>query len=106
MGEVGLAPNITKTQIMPPGARKIVLGLLVDGEVPKLSREFRSKLRMHLYYLKHSDVGPVSHAENRGFESVFGLKNHIEGLIAYAGQIDPKYAALCNNQMEKINWPF
>lgn len=106
MGKIGLTPNVTKTQIIPPGARKIVLGLLVDGKKPKLSREFRSKLRMHFYYMKRSDIGPSLHAQNRGFESVLGLKNHIEGLIAYAGQIDPNYASLCTNQMSKINWPF
>jgi RNA-directed DNA polymerase len=93
MGEIGLSPNITKTQIIPPGARKIVLGLLVDGDVPKLSREFRSKLRMHFFYMNRADIGPVLHAKNRGFDSVMGLKNHIEGLIAYSRQIDPIYAS-------------
>lgn len=105
MGEIGLSPNITKTQIIPPGARKIVLGLLVDGDVPKLSREFRSKLRMHFFYAMRADIGPSLHAKNRGFDSVMGLKNHIEGLIAYAGQIDPIYAASCTAQMENIDWP-
>lgn len=105
MMKIGLAPNITKTQIIPPGARKIVLGLLVDGEAPKLSRAFRSKLRMHFYYLKHVDIGPPLHAKNRGFESVMGLKNHIQGLIAYARQIDPAYASSCTDQMNGIDWP-
>ncbi|MFT5104363.1 MAG: RNA-directed DNA polymerase [Candidatus Latescibacterota bacterium] len=105
MGEIGLSPNITKTQIIPPGARKIVLGLLVDGDVPKLSREFRSKLRMHFFYMNRADIGPVLHAKNRGFDSVMGLKNHIEGLIAYSRQIDPIYASSCIAQMKSIDWP-
>ncbi len=105
MGKIGLSPNITKTQIIPPGARKLVLGLLVDGGTPKLSREFRSKLRMHFFYMNRSDIGPALHAKNRGFESVMGLKNHIEGLIAYAGQVDPKYGSSCATQMESIDWP-
>jgi hypothetical protein len=105
MMKIGLAPNITKTQIIPAGARKIVLGLLVDGEVPKLSRAFRSKLRMHFYYLKHADIGPPLHAKNRGFESVMGLKNHIQGLIAYARQVDPAYASSCTDQMNGTVWP-
>ena len=105
MGKIGLSPNITKTQIIPPGARKIVLGLLVDGDKPKLSREFRSKLRMHFFYTMRADIGPSLHAKNRGFDSVLGLKNHIEGLIAYAGQIDPKYANSCTVKMKSISWP-
>ncbi|MCM2286890.1 MAG: reverse transcriptase family protein [Desulfobacula sp.] len=105
MREIGLAPNITKTQIITPGARKIVLGLLVDGGTPKLSREFRSKLRMHFYYLKHVNIGPALHAKNREFDSVLGLKNHIEGLISYAKQIDPEYASHCYEQINSIEWP-
>ena len=105
MMKIGLTPNITKTQIITPGARKVVLGLLVDGEAPRLSRAFRSKLRMHFYYLKHPSIGPALHAKNRGFESVMGLKNHMQGLIAYAGQIDPEYASSCTNQMNSIEWP-
>ncbi|TQV71406.1 RNA-directed DNA polymerase [Aliikangiella marina] len=106
MNAIGLKPNLTKTQIVPPGARKIVLGLLVDGNSPKLSREFRAKLRMHFHFLCRSDIGPAKHAERRGFESVMGLKNHIQGLIAYARQIDPTYASSCDEHMDNINWPF
>ena len=102
---VGLTPNIAKTQIITPGAKKVVLGLLVDGQKPKLSREFRSKLRMHIYYLKHPDIGPALHANNRGFSSVIGMKNHIYGLVAYARQVDPEYASLCAEQMMDICWP-
>lgn len=105
MNKIGLLPNITKTQVVPPGGRKIVLGLLVDGEIPKLSRHFRSKLRMHFYYLKRKDIGPSFHARTRGFDSVMGLKNHLKGLIAYAGQIDSVFAASCTAQMEEVKWP-
>lgn len=105
MRKIGLEPNLTKTQVLPPGARKIVLGLLVDSERPRLSREFRSKMRMHLYFMTHSDVGPALHASKRGFESVLGLKNHIEGLITYARQIDAAYASTCSQQMLNIDWP-
>lgn len=34
MGSYGLSPNTTKTNVVPPGARKLVLGLLVDGGAP------------------------------------------------------------------------
>ncbi|MBL4781599.1 MAG: hypothetical protein JKX92_05100 [Porticoccaceae bacterium] len=105
MRNIGLRPNITKTQILPPGARKIVLGLLVDGDKPRLSRDFRSKMRMHLYYMMREDIGPVLHAKNRGFESVIGLRNHIQGLIAYAKQVDESYGLVCACKFETIKWP-
>jgi len=48
MRRVGLSPNTSKAHVSPPGARKIVLGLLVDGEVPRLPRDFKAKMRQHL----------------------------------------------------------
>lgn len=104
MKEEGFRPNISKTRIHSPGARKLVLGLLVDGDTPKLTREFRSKVRMHLYYMNRTDIGPALHAKNRGFDSVMGLKNHVEGLINYAHQVQPKLGARWRAEFNKIAW--
>lgn len=101
----GLSPNRAKTAIVSPGARKIVLGLLVDGTRPRLSREFRSRLRMHLYFVAHPDHGPAQHAKMRGFASVEGLRQHLLGLIAFAGQIDAVFADWCRAKMRRANWP-
>ena len=100
----GLAPNRAKTQIVPPGARKIVLGLLVDGESPRLCREFKSKLRMHLYYLNHSMIGPGGHAESRGFDSIIGLRAHVLGLIAHARLVEPDYGEARLGEFNNIAW--
>ena len=105
MGEFGLSPNATKTRILTPGARKIVLGLLVDGERPKLPRDFKSTMRQHLYYLLHPNVGPVEHARNRGFSSVVGMKNHLFGLASFAAQIDKAYGDDCLSKLKKAPWP-
>ncbi|WP_157220415.1 reverse transcriptase family protein [Flavisphingomonas formosensis] len=37
-----------KINIVPPGGRKVVLGLLVDRSVPRLSRELRNRLEDHV----------------------------------------------------------
>jgi RNA-directed DNA polymerase len=95
MGRIGLSPNLTKTQVLPPGARKIMLGLLVDGKIPRLTREFRACLRQHIYFLTHPDIGPARHAGRRQFASVMGLRNHVYGLISYARMIDPAFADQC-----------
>lgn len=105
LGSHGLNPNTAKTVIAPPGARKVVLGLLVDDKRPKLSRDFRSMMRMHLHYLLREDVGPIAHAKQRGFSSVEGLRQHLLGLISYAGQVDTAYAASCRFQLNGIVWP-
>ncbi len=101
----GFEPNLTKTKIISPGARKIVLGLLVDGEKPCLTKKYRDNIRQHLHYMNRSDIGPVKHARNRGFISVYGLRNHVQGLIAHADQIDPQFASKVWVQFNKVNWP-
>jgi RNA-directed DNA polymerase len=105
LGRFGLEPNLAKTQVIPPRARKVVLGLLADQEAPRLSREFKSKMRMHLHYLEREDVGPVKHAQRRGFSAVAGLRNHLLGLAAYAGQIEPGYAAELRQRLMAVRWP-
>ena len=98
IGKAGFAPNEAKTSIAPPGARKVVLGLLVDGDEPRLSREFKAKLRQHLYYLEK--YGSAAHAERQGNATVFGLHRHVLGLIQHARQIERKYG---DEQLGRFN---
>jgi RNA-directed DNA polymerase len=105
MGKYGLSPNATKTKIITPGARKIVLGLLVDGPKPKLLRTFKAMMRQHLYYLKNPEIGVVSHAKRRGFTSVAGLRNHLFGLAHFATQIEPTYGRKCLAELQNVDWP-
>jgi RNA-directed DNA polymerase len=105
LGRFGFAPNVAKTQIVPPRARKVVIGLLVDEATPRLPRDFKEKMRMHLYYLERSDVGPARHAARRGFTAVAGLRNHLYGLAAYARQIEPSYGAPLRKSLDAVAWP-
>ncbi len=98
----GVRPNPQKAKIIPPGARKIVLGLLVDTNKVRLSRSFRRKLECHFY---HCNKDPLAHATSRGFNSIIGLKNYIKGLIAYAEQVDSDYVSKLRNEYGNINWP-
>ena len=101
---VGLRPQERKTVVVPPGARKIVLGLLVDGDQPRLTREFRSDLRQHFYYLEK--FGPVEHARARQFDTVFGMYNHIRGLVDFARMVDRAYGDALFERLQAVDWPF
>lgn len=105
MAEFGLSPNLAKTRLLSPGARKIVLGLLVDGTEPRLPREFRNLMRQHLYYLRHPQFGPVKHATKKGFASSRGFRNHIYGLAMFARQIEPAYGSACLAALNGVDWP-
>ena len=103
LSRAGYRPNARKSTIVPPSARKLVLGLTVDGAEPGLTKEFKDRIRQHLYFLEK--LGPVDHAFNRKFDSIWGMKAHIKGLIDFAKMIEPKYAVLCRERFQKIDWP-
>lgn len=92
-----------KTTVIPPGAKKIVLGLNVDGDKPKLRKEIKDVLRMHMHYL--IKYGPKNHAEKRKFDTIWGMKCHIRGLIDYANMIEPSYAKTLLKDFETVDWP-
>lgn len=105
LGDHGFAPNLAKTQIIPPRARKIVLGLLVDGDRPRLQREFKARIRQHLYYLTNRKFGPAKHAKAQGNATIYGLRNHIKGLLAFAHGVDPEYARRQTELFNRVVWP-
>jgi RNA-directed DNA polymerase len=98
----GLLPHNEKTRISPPGARKVVLGLLVDGTHPRLQREFKQRLLMHAYYM--NKYGPANHAAARGFRSLWSLRRHVSGLLAYAKQVEPHFGADAERKLSSIDW--
>lgn len=100
-----LRPNIAKTTVVPPSARKIVLGLSVEEGTPRLARHFKDLLRQHIHYLTHPEVGPIKHAAARKFASVVGLRHHVGGLLSYAGQIEPDWTAKQRMRFLEVDWP-
>ncbi|RDI97319.1 RNA-directed DNA polymerase [Dyella solisilvae] len=105
MRAFGLSPNATKTAISPPGARKLLLGLLVDTDRPKLTREFRAKLRQHVFFLQSPKAGPVKHARHLGFQSLIGFRHHIHGLVNYAYEIEPAFGERYKEALKAVEWP-
>ena len=53
----------------------------------------------------HEDIGPLKHAERRGFSAVVGMRNHLMGLAAYANQIEPDYGKDIKMRLERVKWP-
>jgi RNA-directed DNA polymerase len=100
----GLICNESKTAVIPPGARKIMLGVLIDRFRPKLTRAFRNNIETHLYALSNPKIGAAAHLRSRGFSSVIGMRRHIVGLIAFAKQVDAPYAQKLNSTFDVIDW--
>ncbi len=100
----GFRLNHRKTTIRGPGSRRIVLGMLVDGKEPRLAREYKDMIRLHLHYLTRADFGPSRHATARR-TSVSGIFHHVRGLIAWAEIVEPKFGEAALKKFEAIGWP-
>lgn len=100
----GFRPNHQKTSIRGPGSRRIVLGMLVDSERPRLAREFKDMIKLHLYYLKSPSHGPSLHASARK-TSVSGIFHHVRGLISWAEIVEPEYGKRALTEFESVSWP-
>jgi RNA-directed DNA polymerase len=100
--KAGFRPNSKKTRIIRPGVRKIVTGLIVNGKAPTLSKSFKDRVRAHLYFVKTK--GAAEHCENQGFSSILSFKEHLWGLIIYAGSIDGRFGEKCKSKYAEIEW--
>lgn len=85
-----------KTHVSPPGARKVVLGLLVDGDHPRLTRETRASIRQHIHSIGRH---PELHRGRRNFSSVWALIQHVRGLVGFAASVQPALGEKYNAQL-------
>ena len=87
-----------KISIVPPGGRKVVLGLLVDRAQPRLTPEFRQRAADHVRGIEK--FGIAAHAKVRGFDAVTGMVEHIAGVIRFAGHVEPAFADPLRQRLE------
>ena len=86
--ESGFRENSKKCHIAGPGAKKLVLGLLVDGNRPRLSRATHKRIERLLYGVMQN--GFASAAAFNRFDSAYGFHNHLCGLVAFVKDVDQK----------------
>lgn len=96
----GFRTNPSKFSVCGPGSRKIVLGLLVDGDRPRLSKWTRHRIDRLLYSV--NKFGWEKVAEFYKFDSLYGFFNHLRGLIAYAKDADPMHGDQYRTRFEEL----
>jgi RNA-directed DNA polymerase len=104
LNAAGFRYNRRKTQIRGPGARRIVLGMLVDRDELRLPKEAKSELEQHLYFLTSPSHGPSKHALARG-TSLSTLFHHVHGKIKWAQTVEPNFGDECETRFASIVWP-
>ncbi|WP_331280044.1 reverse transcriptase family protein [Arthrobacter sp. UNC362MFTsu5.1] len=88
----GLALHAQKTKIIPPGSRKIVLGMLISDDGVGILPEHRRMVDLYIHAV--SKYGPVDYSVKRRFDSVLSFINHVEGWLAYLSHIDRPWTKL------------
>ncbi|MGH3997625.1 MAG: reverse transcriptase family protein [Pseudonocardiaceae bacterium] len=86
LADRGFRLNDRKTYVARPGARRSVLGVLVDGPTPRLPREYKRKVDLHLRGV--GAFGLAEHADHRGFDSEDELDAQVTGLLSYARMVE------------------
>jgi RNA-directed DNA polymerase len=86
----GLRLHRRKTIVVPPGARKIVLGLIVLEDRVALPAVFKRRLETHVRGVHK--FGIVQHARHRHFRSVLSMVAHVDGCISFAESVDKSFA--------------
>lgn len=104
LNDSGFRHNQRKTVIRGPGTRRIVLGMLVDGPLPRLQSTYKDMIRLHLHYLSSPAYGPAKHAlaHKTGVSSLY---HHVRGLIGWAQQVEPAFGQQALEQFVSVDWP-
>ena len=94
--------NSDKTRVIPPGCRKIITGIVIDSGKTTIPKELRDRIRMHLYYANKNGI--PEHCKEKGFRSVIGFRNHLNGLITYVGSINPPQGSKFKAEFSQLPW--
>ncbi|WP_282205995.1 reverse transcriptase family protein [Kitasatospora fiedleri] len=89
-----------KTRIVPPGQRKLVLGLLVDGDRLRIPIPTRKRIEGHIRGV--ATFGLVAHVEHAAFSSLGGFVRHVDGLLRYARGVDRDWSEPLARRWEEI----
>lgn len=92
--------NPRKLRIAGPGSKKLVLGLLVDGDSPRITKETYRRIDRLLYGALQN--GFESAAAYNKFDSAYGFHNHLSGLIAFVKDVDAKRWIEFTDRMQDI----
>lgn len=92
--------NDKKTRVAGPGSKKLVLGLLVDGDRPRISKETYKRIDRHLHATLKYGLAEV--AAHEKFDSPYGFYNHLAGLISFVKDVDRERWSEFNERFSRV----
>lgn len=82
--------NAKKTYVARPGARRSVLGILVDSPTPRLTRDYKRRITNHVRGA--AAFGIEQHRDHQKFKDLAALDAHVTGLLSFAHIVEPGWA--------------
>lgn len=92
--------NKGKTSISRQGARKQVLGLIVNNDTPRLPKDKKKKIDTFLYAI--NKFGWESATEHYGFKDSLGFLHHLDGTIVYAEHVERELGIKYRNRLNEL----
>ncbi|MGW0288918.1 RNA-directed DNA polymerase [Streptomyces tuirus] len=87
---LGMKLNTKKTYVARLGARRSMLGILVDGPTPRLTREYKRRITKHVRGV--ASFGIEQHRRHQKFKDLTELDAHVTGLLSFAHMVEPSWA--------------
>ena len=85
----GYSLHEQKSRIVPPGARKVVLGMLIHDDRVRALPERRRRVDAYIHGVRQ--YGLLSYSMRVGFDSGPAFINHVDGWLSYLGHIEPDW---------------
>ena len=98
LAQAGFQAHRKKTRVVPPGARHVVLGLLVGSDRVRLLPGFKRRIEMHVRGVRR--FGLAAHAAHRRFDSMLAMINHIDGCLAFADSVEEAFGSALRAEWE------
>lgn len=96
----GFGVQWRKTQLLRPGAPRIVTGVSVQGEVLHLPRAFKDSLRQALHHL--AQQGLEGHCAHRQIEDPQRYLARLQGQLTYLQSVEPQRGARMLAQFDQM----
>jgi len=92
--------NTAKTKISPPGARKVIMGILVDSSKLRVAKGYKQKIKQTLWAIEK--YGWKAQKKELKFKSILKFQAHLLGKIKYIKQIEPDLGDSLLNQFASL----
>ena len=99
----GFTVNEKKTRVLFTHQKQEITGLIINGGMLSVPKEYKRKLRQEIYYCKK--YGPYNHQKHVGDSHAF-FKDHLYGKAYYIKMVEPEVGNQFLDELDEIKWDY